>query len=185
MSDYTLCVLPLSLYTLLFFAGTSLLVLITKTVLLKYTHFFFYIFYVSSVFGLVLIFVDIILVIVDLSLSSESRESVGTTLEAISLVISFFFLIDVLLRIYVEGLVPGTREGIHVCFIYTIPHTSYIIRKRKSADKSGGQEVLWQLFPAWLEQILWNSKDSVHCRLLSSSVLENVKHFPHCKSVII
>ncbi|KAK3522178.1 hypothetical protein QTP70_026994 [Hemibagrus guttatus] len=55
------------------------------------------------VFGLVLIFVDIILVIVDLSLSPESRESVGTTLEAISLVISFFFLIDVLLRIFIEG----------------------------------------------------------------------------------
>ncbi|XP_017344569.1 putative tyrosine-protein phosphatase TPTE isoform X1 [Ictalurus punctatus] len=55
------------------------------------------------VFGLVLILVDIILVIVDLSLSPESRKSVGTTLEAISLVISFFFLIDVLLRIYVEG----------------------------------------------------------------------------------
>ncbi|XP_060764221.1 putative tyrosine-protein phosphatase TPTE isoform X1 [Neoarius graeffei] len=55
------------------------------------------------VFGLVLIFVDIILVIVDLSLSSESRKGAGTILEAISLVISFFFLIDVLLRIYVEG----------------------------------------------------------------------------------
>lgn len=86
---------------------------------------------VSSVFGLVLIFVDIILVIVDLSLSSESRESVGTTLEAISLVISFFFLIDVLLRIYVEGLVLGNREGIHVTLIYYIPHIKYTQEKKE------------------------------------------------------
>ncbi|KAL1266645.1 hypothetical protein QQF64_002320 [Cirrhinus molitorella] len=54
------------------------------------------------VFGLVLIIVDIVLVIVDLSLSNKSRD-VGSALEAISLVISFFFLIDVLLRVYVEG----------------------------------------------------------------------------------
>lgn len=54
------------------------------------------------VFGLVLIIVDIILVIVDLSLPNKSRD-VGSALEAVSLVISFFFLIDVLLRVYVEG----------------------------------------------------------------------------------
>lgn len=83
---------------------------------------FYFIFVdVSSVFGLVLIFVDIILVIVDLSLSLESRESVGTILEAISLVISFFFLIDVLLRIFVEGLVWDSRVG-YVSFIYYFPH---------------------------------------------------------------
>ncbi|XP_016093331.1 phosphatidylinositol 3,4,5-trisphosphate 3-phosphatase TPTE2 [Sinocyclocheilus grahami] len=54
------------------------------------------------VFGLVLIIVDIVLVIVDLSLSNDSGD-VRSALEAISLVISFFFLIDVLLRVYVEG----------------------------------------------------------------------------------
>lgn len=81
-----------------------------------------------------LIVVDIILVIVDLSLSSESRKSVGTTLEAISLVISFFFLIDVLLRIYVEGLVGGSREG-NVSFIYYIPHMK-TAQEKKCADKS-------------------------------------------------
>lgn len=59
---------------------------------------------ICSVFGLVLIIVDIILVIVDLSLSNKSRD-VGSALEAVSLVISLFFLIDVLLRVYVEGLV--------------------------------------------------------------------------------
>lgn len=56
----------------------------------------------SSVFGVVLILVDIVLVIVDISLPARSRE-VGNTLETVSLIISFFFLADVLLRIYVEG----------------------------------------------------------------------------------
>lgn len=53
------------------------------------------------IFGVVLIIVDIVLVIVDLSLPVRSRE-VGNALEVVSLVISFFFLIDVLLRVYVE-----------------------------------------------------------------------------------
>uniref|UniRef100_A0A8D3C438 Transmembrane phosphatase with tensin homology n=1 Tax=Scophthalmus maximus TaxID=52904 RepID=A0A8D3C438_SCOMX len=55
----------------------------------------------SSIFGVILIFVDIVLVIVDLSLPSKSRE-VGDALEAVSLTISFFFLADVLLRVYVS-----------------------------------------------------------------------------------
>lgn len=54
------------------------------------------------VFGVVLIIVDFILVIVDLSLSAESRD-VSNAIEAVSLTISFFFLADVLLRVYVEG----------------------------------------------------------------------------------
>uniref|UniRef100_A0A673AT94 Phosphatidylinositol 3,4,5-trisphosphate 3-phosphatase TPTE2-like n=1 Tax=Sphaeramia orbicularis TaxID=375764 RepID=A0A673AT94_9TELE len=54
------------------------------------------------VFGVVLIVVDIMLVIVDLSLPQRSRD-VGNALEAVSLIISFFFLFDVLLRVYVEG----------------------------------------------------------------------------------
>lgn len=53
------------------------------------------------IFGVVLIIVDIVLVIVDLSLPVRSRE-VGNALEVVSLVIAFFFLIDVLLRVYVE-----------------------------------------------------------------------------------
>ncbi|XP_049324949.1 putative tyrosine-protein phosphatase TPTE isoform X1 [Astyanax mexicanus] len=53
------------------------------------------------VFGVVLIILDIALVIVDLSLQDQTE--VRTPLEAISLVISFFFIIDVLLRVYVEG----------------------------------------------------------------------------------
>ncbi|XP_058484053.1 putative tyrosine-protein phosphatase TPTE isoform X2 [Solea solea] len=54
------------------------------------------------IFGVILIILDIVLVIVDFSLPSKSRE-VGDILEVVSLTISFFFLIDVLLRIYVEG----------------------------------------------------------------------------------
>lgn len=55
-----------------------------------------------SVFGVVLILVDFVLVIVDISLYDGSRE-VGDALEAVSLLISLFFLADVLLRVFVEG----------------------------------------------------------------------------------
>ncbi|KAG5837467.1 hypothetical protein ANANG_G00239560 [Anguilla anguilla] len=54
------------------------------------------------IFGVVLIFVDIALVIADLSLPARSRQ-VGDALEGVSLAISFIFLLDVLLRVYVEG----------------------------------------------------------------------------------
>lgn len=56
----------------------------------------------SSIFGVVLILVDFVLVIVDMCLPVENRE-VGNALEVISLIISLFFLADVLLRVYVEG----------------------------------------------------------------------------------
>lgn len=55
------------------------------------------------VFGLVLIIVDICLVIADLAIPLESRKGLGDTLEALSLAIAIFFLVDVLLRVYVEG----------------------------------------------------------------------------------
>lgn len=67
-------------------------------------------FFISSIFGVVLIIVDFVLVIVDLALAEKNRE-VGNALEAVSLTISFFFLIDVLLRVYVEGWVK--RLGLH------------------------------------------------------------------------
>ncbi|XP_043927978.1 phosphatidylinositol 3,4,5-trisphosphate 3-phosphatase TPTE2-like [Protopterus annectens] len=53
-------------------------------------------------FGLLLIFVDIIFVIVDLALPTRSKE-LGDTISGISVSISIFFLVDVLLRIFVEG----------------------------------------------------------------------------------
>lgn len=58
--------------------------------------------FLSSLFGVTLIIVDFVLVIVDLSLPAKSRDA-GNALEAVSLTISFFFLADVLLRVYVEG----------------------------------------------------------------------------------
>ncbi|XP_014327262.1 phosphatidylinositol 3,4,5-trisphosphate 3-phosphatase TPTE2-like isoform X1 [Xiphophorus maculatus] len=48
------------------------------------------------VFGMILIIVDIVLVIVDFTLHTN-------IIEVVSLVISFFFLGDVLMRVYVEG----------------------------------------------------------------------------------
>ncbi|MBN3302714.1 TPTE2 phosphatase, partial [Amia calva] len=54
------------------------------------------------IFGVVLIMVDIILVIADLATPDKSKEA-RDALEGISLAISLFFMIDVLLRVYVEG----------------------------------------------------------------------------------
>ncbi|XP_069826063.1 phosphatidylinositol 3,4,5-trisphosphate 3-phosphatase TPTE2-like isoform X2 [Dendropsophus ebraccatus] len=54
------------------------------------------------VFGVLLIFVDFVFVIVDLSVVDKSKET-AAIISGISLSISFFFLIDVLLHIFVEG----------------------------------------------------------------------------------
>uniref|UniRef100_A0A8D0H9A6 Phosphatidylinositol-3,4,5-trisphosphate 3-phosphatase n=1 Tax=Sphenodon punctatus TaxID=8508 RepID=A0A8D0H9A6_SPHPU len=54
------------------------------------------------IFGVVLIFVDIILVIVDLAIS-DKKKNIRETIEGVSLAIALFFLIDVLLRVFVEG----------------------------------------------------------------------------------
>uniref|UniRef100_A0A8C0JDU5 Phosphatidylinositol-3,4,5-trisphosphate 3-phosphatase n=1 Tax=Chelonoidis abingdonii TaxID=106734 RepID=A0A8C0JDU5_CHEAB len=59
-------------------------------------------------FGVVLIFVDITLVIVDLAISDKEK-SIRETLEGISLAIALFFLVDVLLRVFVEGMVIVLR----------------------------------------------------------------------------
>ncbi|XP_029458635.1 phosphatidylinositol 3,4,5-trisphosphate 3-phosphatase TPTE2-like [Rhinatrema bivittatum] len=64
-------------------------------------------------FGVVLIFLDIILVIVDLSLLDKSKD-VGRTIEGISLAISIFFLIDVFLRIFVEGFTNYFRSKLNI-----------------------------------------------------------------------
>ncbi|OCT93067.1 phosphatidylinositol 3,4,5-trisphosphate 3-phosphatase TPTE2 [Xenopus laevis] len=54
------------------------------------------------VFGVVLIIVDFVLVIVDLSVTDKSSGAT-TAISSISLAISFFFLIDIILHIFVEG----------------------------------------------------------------------------------
>ncbi|XP_063807990.1 phosphatidylinositol 3,4,5-trisphosphate 3-phosphatase TPTE2-like isoform X2 [Pseudophryne corroboree] len=53
-------------------------------------------------FGILLIIVDFVFVIVDLSVMDKSKQT-GEIISGISLSISLFFLIDVLLRIFVEG----------------------------------------------------------------------------------
>ncbi|KAM4701240.1 phosphatidylinositol 3,4,5-trisphosphate 3-phosphatase TPTE2-like isoform 2-T2 [Discoglossus pictus] len=58
--------------------------------------------FVFRVFGVVLIIVDFVLVIVDLSVSDKSPP-ITALVSGISLAISIFFLIDVLLHIFVEG----------------------------------------------------------------------------------
>ncbi|CAK6953908.1 putative tyrosine-protein phosphatase TPTE isoform X1 [Scomber scombrus] len=65
------------------------------------------------IFGVILILVDFVLVIVDLSLPASNRD-VGNALEAVSLTISFFFLIDVLLRVYVEGFKVYFRSRLNI-----------------------------------------------------------------------
>ncbi|OXB77196.1 UNVERIFIED_CONTAM: hypothetical protein H355_012563, partial [Colinus virginianus] len=54
------------------------------------------------VFGVVLIIVDIIVVIVDLAIS-EKKKGIREILEGVSLAIALFFLVDVLMRVFVEG----------------------------------------------------------------------------------
>uniref|UniRef100_A0A669EFN6 Transmembrane phosphatase with tensin homology n=1 Tax=Oreochromis niloticus TaxID=8128 RepID=A0A669EFN6_ORENI len=70
--------------------------------LIKWIFYYHLHVFLSSLFGVILIIVDFVLVIVDLSLPAKSRDA-GNALEAVSLTISFFFLADVLLRVYVEG----------------------------------------------------------------------------------
>ncbi|XP_008425410.1 putative tyrosine-protein phosphatase TPTE isoform X2 [Poecilia reticulata] len=55
------------------------------------------------VFGMILIILDIVLVIVDFVLHRKMDKMEGDATEAMSLAISFFFLGDVLLRVYVES----------------------------------------------------------------------------------
>ncbi|XP_042287073.1 putative tyrosine-protein phosphatase TPTE isoform X1 [Thunnus maccoyii] len=65
------------------------------------------------IFGVILILVDFILVIVDIALPAKNRD-VGDVLEALSLTISFFFLTDVLLRVYVEGFKVYFRSKLNI-----------------------------------------------------------------------
>ncbi|XP_044141030.1 phosphatidylinositol 3,4,5-trisphosphate 3-phosphatase TPTE2-like isoform X3 [Bufo gargarizans] len=60
------------------------------------------------VLGVVLIIVDFVFVIVDLSVTNKSKET-ATIISSISLSISLFFLLDVLLHIFVEGMVNFFR----------------------------------------------------------------------------
>ncbi|XP_026129353.1 putative tyrosine-protein phosphatase TPTE isoform X2 [Carassius auratus] len=86
------------------------------------------------VFGLVLIIVDIILVIVDFSLSNGSHD-VRRAMESVSLVISFFFLIDVLLRVYVEGLIPRAVTFLRFLRILILVRVFRLASQKKELEK--------------------------------------------------
>ncbi|TRY83173.1 hypothetical protein DNTS_020674 [Danionella cerebrum] len=88
------------------------------------------------VFGLVLIILDIILVIVDLSLSHKNRD-VRRALEAVSLVISFFFLVDVLLRVYVEEFKVYFRSRLNVVDACIVVITLVVTMIYAFSDLSG------------------------------------------------
>ncbi|XP_062870022.1 putative tyrosine-protein phosphatase TPTE isoform X2 [Trichomycterus rosablanca] len=92
------------------------------------------------VFGLVLIIVDIVLVIVDLI--PGIHEQVGSSLEAVSLAISFFFLIDVLLRIYVEGFNVYFRSKLNIMDACIVVITLVVTMIYTFSDLSGAS-----LFP--------------------------------------
>uniref|UniRef100_A0A4W4GKG6 Phosphatidylinositol-3,4,5-trisphosphate 3-phosphatase n=1 Tax=Electrophorus electricus TaxID=8005 RepID=A0A4W4GKG6_ELEEL len=80
------------------------------------------------------------LVIADLSLTADGRGNVGATLEAISLVISFFFLIDVLLRIYVEGLEYFSSK-LNVVDAFIVIITLTVTMFYTFSDLSGGTHI--------------------------------------------
>lgn len=88
------------------------------------------------IFGVVLIIVDIVLVIVDLSLPARSRE-VGNALEAVSLVISFFFLLDVLLRVYVEKFTVYFSSKLNILDACVVVVTLVITMSYTFTDLSG------------------------------------------------
>ncbi|XP_006025847.1 phosphatidylinositol 3,4,5-trisphosphate 3-phosphatase TPTE2 isoform X1 [Alligator sinensis] len=65
------------------------------------------------VFGIVLIFVDIALLIVDLAVSDTQRNT-KQTLEGVSLGIALFFFVDVHLRVFVEGFRTYFRSKLNI-----------------------------------------------------------------------
>ncbi|XP_060942106.1 putative tyrosine-protein phosphatase TPTE [Limanda limanda] len=88
------------------------------------------------IFGVILIIVDVVLVIVDLSLPAKSRE-VGDVLEAVSLTISFFFLADVLLRVYVEGFKVYFSSKLNIVDAFVVVITLVVTMIYTFTDLSG------------------------------------------------
>ncbi|XP_034463017.1 phosphatidylinositol 3,4,5-trisphosphate 3-phosphatase TPTE2-like isoform X1 [Hippoglossus hippoglossus] len=88
------------------------------------------------IFGVILIIVDVVLVIVDLSLPAKSRE-VGDALEAVCLTISFFFLADVLLRVYVEGFKVYFSSKLNIIDAFVVVITLVVTMIYTFTDLSG------------------------------------------------
>ncbi|XP_006124970.2 phosphatidylinositol 3,4,5-trisphosphate 3-phosphatase TPTE2 isoform X3 [Pelodiscus sinensis] len=92
------------------------------------------------VFGVLLIFVDITLVIVDLAISDKKR-SMRDTLEGISLAIALFFLVDVLLRVFVEGFNNYFRSKLNILDAVIVVGTLLINMVYSFSDFSGADKI--------------------------------------------
>ncbi|XP_043388336.1 phosphatidylinositol 3,4,5-trisphosphate 3-phosphatase TPTE2 isoform X1 [Chelonia mydas] len=92
------------------------------------------------VFGVVLIFVDIALVIVDLAISDKEK-SIRETLEGVSLAIALFFLVDVLLRVFVEGFNNYFKSKLNVLDAVIVVGTLLINMVYSFSDFSGADKI--------------------------------------------
>ncbi|KAM8821545.1 phosphatidylinositol 3,4,5-trisphosphate 3-phosphatase TPTE2-like [Eudromia elegans] len=92
------------------------------------------------VFGVVLIIVDIIVVIVDLCLSVKRRD-VGEILEAVSLAIALFFLIDVYLRVFVEGFKNYFQSKLNILDAFIVVATLLINMTYSFSDLAKADQI--------------------------------------------
>ncbi|XP_067419157.1 phosphatidylinositol 3,4,5-trisphosphate 3-phosphatase TPTE2-like [Emydura macquarii macquarii] len=92
------------------------------------------------VFGVVLIFVDITLVIVDLAIS-DKKKSIRETIEGISLAIALFFLVDVLLRVFVEGFSNYFKSKLNILDAVIVVGTLLINMVYSFSDFSGADKI--------------------------------------------
>ncbi|XP_048453666.1 putative tyrosine-protein phosphatase TPTE isoform X2 [Rhincodon typus] len=88
------------------------------------------------IFGIVLIIVDVVLVIVDLSTANKSKPF-RHGIVGVSLAISFFFAIDVLLRIFVEGFRVYFRSKLNILDAVIVVVTQVITMVYAFSDLSG------------------------------------------------
>ncbi|KAM6283882.1 phosphatidylinositol 3,4,5-trisphosphate 3-phosphatase TPTE2-like isoform 1-T1 [Spheniscus humboldti] len=92
------------------------------------------------VFGVVLIIVDIIVVIVDLAIS-EKKKGVREILEGVSLAIALFFLIDVLLRVFVEGFRNYFRSKLNILDAFIVVGTLLINMTYSFSDLAAADQI--------------------------------------------
>ncbi|XP_050189288.1 phosphatidylinositol 3,4,5-trisphosphate 3-phosphatase TPTE2-like isoform X1 [Myiozetetes cayanensis] len=92
------------------------------------------------VFGVVLIIVDITVVIVDLAIS-EKKKGVREVLEGVSLAIALFFLIDVLLRVFVEGFRNYFRSKLNILDAFIVVGTLLINMTYSFSDLAAADQI--------------------------------------------
>ncbi|XP_038238604.1 phosphatidylinositol 3,4,5-trisphosphate 3-phosphatase TPTE2-like isoform X2 [Dermochelys coriacea] len=92
------------------------------------------------VFGVVLIFVDIALVIVDLAISDKEK-GIREILEGVSLAIALFFLVDVLLRVFVEGFSNYFKSKLNILDAVIVVGTLLINMVYSFSDFSGVDKI--------------------------------------------